>query len=109
MSPFVGVGVIVALMLAVRFWRDHGTCATRVQFFQEPIRIERFIRQKRAERDTPDQRRDAFHVMRLTGQQQKADKVSKRIDQGHDFGRQTAARAPDSLSVSPPFAPVAFW
>ena len=109
MSPFVGIGVIVALMLAVRFRRDHGGCATRVQFFQKPIRIERFIRHKRAEGDIPDQWRDAFHVMRLTGQQQKADQVAKRIDQGHDFGRQAATREPNGLSLSPPFAPVAFW
>ena len=92
--------------MPVRFRWDHSACATRVQFFQEPIRIERFIRQKRAERDLPDQWRDAFHVMRLTGQQQKADQVAKRIDKGHDFCRQAAARAPDGLSLSPPFAPV---
>jgi len=44
--------------------------------------------------------------MRLTGQQQKGDQVAKRIDQGHDFGRQAATRAPDGLSDIPPFAPL---
>ena len=56
-----------------------------------------------------DQRRDALRVVCLTWQKQKADQVAKRIDQGNDFGRQAAARASNGLSVSPPFAPVAFW
>jgi hypothetical protein len=47
--------------------------------------------------------------VRLTRQQQKADQVAKCVDQCNDFGRQAAARASDGLSLSPPFAPVAFW
>jgi len=47
--------------------------------------------------------------VRLTWQQQKADQVAKSIYQGNDFGRQAAARASYGLSLSPPFAPVAFW
>lgn len=100
---------MVTPMLAVRFRRDHGGRAACVQFFKEPIRVKGLVRKKRAERGPPDQRRDAFHVMRLTGQQQEAHQVTKCIDQGHDFGRQAATRTPDSLILSPPFAPVAFW
>lgn len=109
MPPLISFGVIVALMFAVRFRRDHGTCAALIKLFQKPVRIERFIRHECAEGDTSDQRRDAFHVMRLTRQQQKADQVAKCVDQGNDFGRQAAARTSDGLSLSPPFAPVAFW
>jgi hypothetical protein len=47
--------------------------------------------------------------MRLTGQQQEADQIAERIHLRDDLGRQAAARAPDGLSASPPFAPVAFW
>ena len=109
MPPLVSFGVIVALMPAVRFRRDYGTCAALIQLFQEPVRIERFIRHERAEGDVPDQGRNAFHVVRLTRQQQKADQVAKCVDQGNDFGRQATARTSDGLSLSPPFAPVAFW
>lgn len=109
MPPLVSFGIIIALMFAVGFRRDHGSRATRVQFFQEPIRIERFIRHERTERDIADQGCYAFHVMRLAGKQQEADQIAERIDQRDDLGRQAAARAPDGLSLSPPFAPVAFW
>ncbi len=105
MPPLISLGVIVSLMLTVRFRRDHSTCAALIQLFQEPVRIERFIRHQRAEGDIPDQGRDAFHVVRLTRQQQKADQVAKCVDQGNDFGRQAAARTSNGLSLSPPFAP----
>ena len=100
---------MVALMLAVRFRRDHSGCATRVQFVREPVRIEGLVCHNCAERGIPDPRRNTFHVVRLTRQQQKADQVAKRIDQGNDFGPQTAARAAGCLSLSPSFAPVAPW
>ena len=109
MPTLISFSVIVALMLAVRCRRDHGTCAALIQLFQEPVRIERFICHERAEGDISDQRRDAFHVVRLTRQQQKADQVAKCVDQSNDFGRQAAARTSDGLSLSPPFTPVAFW
>ena len=52
---------------------------------------------------------NALHVMRLAGQQHEAHKIAKRIDQDHDLGRQSATRTSDGLSLSPPFAPLAFW
>ena len=106
MPPLISFGVIVARMLAVRFRRDHGTCAALIE---QPVRTLRLIRHERAEGDIPDQRRDALHVVRLTRQQHKADRFAKCVDQGNDFGRQAAARTPDGLSLCPPFAPVAFW
>jgi len=95
MPTLVDVCVIVALMLAARFRRDHSGCATRVQFFEEPIRIERLVRQKRPERDVADQRGNPLHVMRLTGQQQEADQIAERVHQRDDLGRQAAVRTPD--------------
>ena len=52
---------------------------------------------------------DAERIMALAGQQHKAHQVSQRVHQRDDFGRQSAARAPDGLILSPPFAPLAFW
>jgi hypothetical protein len=43
----------------------------------------------------------------LPRQKHEPHQVSERIHQGHDFGRQPASRPPDSLGLSPPFAPLA--
>ncbi len=42
----------------------------------------------------------AGQVMRLAAGQEEADRVAERIDQGMDFGAQSAARAPDRLVVA---------
>jgi hypothetical protein len=47
--------------------------------------------------------------MSLTGQKYEVDQVTERVDQSNDLGGQSAARAPDGLILSPPFAPLAFW
>lgn len=39
--PLVGVAIVVTILLAVRFWWDERSCATRINFFKQPIRIER--------------------------------------------------------------------
>lgn len=82
--------------------------APRIKLFEQPIGIERLVRQQRVKRDALDQRGDAFHVVGLPRQQQEPHQIAKRIDQRHDLRRQPTARAPDGLSLSPPFAPVAF-
>ena len=38
-----------------------------------------------------------------------ADQIAERIHKRHDLGGQAAARAPDGLTRSPPFAPVPCW
>ena len=109
MSPLVDLSVIIALDSAVGFGRDNGGCAALVEVLQQPVRIKRLVREQRIKRNAPDQRRDTFHIMRLSRQQQKAHQITERIHQCNDFGRQSATRAPNGLSLSPPFAPVAFW
>jgi hypothetical protein len=47
--------------------------------------------------------------MALPRQEQKAGKIAQRVDQSDDLGRQAAARTPDRLILSPPFAPVPCW
>ena len=100
---------MVSVSLSVRLRQDHRGRATRVQFLQKPVCVERLVGQQRAEGNAPDQRRDPFHVMRLTWQQHEPHEVAERIHQRHDLRRQSAARTPDGLSLSPPFAPIAFW
>ena len=47
--------------------------------------------------------------MALAGQEDEANQIAQGINQGDDLGGQTAARPPDGLILSPPFAPLAFW
>ena len=108
MPPLVDFGVIVALDFAVGFGRYYGGCAARIEVLSRPIRIERLVRAQGIACNAFDQRRDAFHVMRLPQQKQEPNPVTERIHQGHDLGCQPAAGAPNGLSLSPPFAPVAF-
>ena len=65
--------------------------------------------QKRGKTQPLKQRHDAFAGMALSRHQAKVDQVAQAIHQHHDLAGQTTARAPDGLSPSPPFAPVAFW
>ncbi len=55
-----------------------------------------------------DQGSNPLHAVRLPRQKQKVEQVAERIGQGHDPGRQPAARASDGLTLCPPFAPEAF-
>ena len=59
--------------------------------------------------DIPDQGLDAHHVVALAGQEHEADQAAQGIHKGDDLGGQAAARSPDGLISSPPFAPLAFW
>jgi len=85
MPPLVDLRVIIALDFAVRFGRDHGGCTTLVEVLQQPVRIGRLIRERPVKRNASDQRRDTFHIMHLSRQQQKADQIAERIHQCHDF------------------------
>lgn len=77
---------MVSKVFSVRLRRDHRGRATRVQFLQKPVCVERLVGQQRAEGNVPDQRRYTLHVMRLAGQQQEAHEVTERIHQRHDLG-----------------------
>ncbi|TQM89495.1 hypothetical protein BD293_4514 [Roseinatronobacter monicus] len=108
-SPLVGVFIVITQELAVRFrWDDRGGTA-RIEFCEKPIGIERLVGQESIEGNSIDERFDALHVVSLTGQENEVGQVSERVDQSNDLGGQSAARAPDGLILSPPFAPLAFW
>lgn len=109
MSPLIGMPVVIALDLTVRFRRNDCARAAPIQLGKQPVGIEGLVGQKSIEGHVVDQRCDAFEVMSLTRQDNKVEQVSERIDQRHDLGGQSAARAPDGLSVSSPLAPLAFW
>ena len=108
MPPFVSMSVKFSLDLAVRFRWDDCARTPRIQLREKPIGVEGLVRKKGIEGHVLDQWRDAFQVVGLTWQENEIEQIPERIDQRHDLGGQSAARAPDGLSLSPPFAPLAF-
>ena len=107
--PLIGVLIVIAQDLAVRFRWDDRAGTARVEFREKPVGIECLVGQESIEGNAIDQRFDALHVVGLTGQENEVGQVSERVDQSNDLGGQSAARAPDGLILSPPFAPLAFW
>ncbi len=79
-----------------------GEGAAIVEFGPDPVDIEGLVRQEGLEVDVHDEGLDTDTILALAGQQDEARKIAERVNQGHDLGRQTAARAPDSLILSPP-------
>jgi len=76
-----------------------------VEFADDPVDVEGLVRDQAAERGGADQRRHADRVMALTGQKFETHKVSQRIGERDDPGRDPAARGAYGLALSPPFAP----
>lgn len=109
MAPFVHFVVDLDRLFPMFSRWDDAERAARIEFEPEPVGIEGFIVKQRLKRHTIDQRPDPHDVVALAWHQDKAQQVAEGIDQRHDFGRQSAFRAPDSLILSPPLAPVAFW
>lgn len=101
--------IVIAQELAARFrWDDRGGSA-RIEFVEKPIGIERLVRQEGIEGNAIYERFHALNVVSLTGQENEVGQVSERVDQSNDLSGQSAARAPNGLMLSPPFAPLAFW
>ena len=108
-APLIHVEVARDGLAAIGFGRDDRDCPPLVQFGAQPIDIEGLVAEERGEVDVLDERFDAEAVVALTGQQGEASEIAERVDQRDDLGRQTAARSPDGLILSPPLAPVPCW
>ena len=84
---------------------DDDSCAALVEVFDDPVRIEGFVGDQRAEFDVLDQRGDSNRVVTLSRQEDEADQIAEGIGQGEDLGGPAAFRLAYSLALSPPFAP----
>src|SRR5271166_4691955 len=109
MAPFVHLEVAIDRVLSIRFGWNDGDGAPAVELGAEPIVVEGFVGEQGADGDAGDQRFDADAVVSLTRQQGEARQIAERIDKRDDFGRQTTARSPDCLILSPPLAPAPCW
>ena len=109
MAPFVHLHVEIDRVLSIRFGRNDGDGAPVVEFGAQPIVVEGFVGEQGAERDIRNQRFDADAVVALSGHEDEAREIAERVDKREYFGRQTAARSPDWLILSPPLAPAPCW
>ena len=104
-APLVHLLVDRERLRSARVLGDHRLGPALVELGDDPIAIEGCVPDQRLEGDALDERRHADGVVALTWQQDEADQVAQRIDQGEDLGRYAALGAPDRLILGPPFAP----
>ena len=113
MAPSVHVKVAGNGPRPVGFGRDDRLRAPVVQSCpvlrhgvgSQPVDLDGLVGQQRGEIDVGNERRDVHAIVTLPRQQDDAHQIAQGIDQRHDLGCQTTARAADSLSLSPPLAP----
>src|SRR4029450_10794554 len=109
MAPFVHFGIMSDAPGAIGLGRDNRCSVAFLELGAQPVVVESLVTDERLKIETGDQRLDADAVVALAGQQHEANEVTEGVDQGHDFGGQTATRAAYGLILSPPFAPVPCW
>ena len=105
MPPFVAVFVKLRWEFPVRLRRNDRNNPRVIQIFTQPVGIKSAICKEHLARDALDQLRCFTQIMGLPRHQTEGDQVAKRIGQREDFGGNSAARLPYSLTLSPPFAP----
>ena len=108
MPPLVHLVVVVDRLLAIALRRYDRCRTTFAQIHPQLVAVEGLVAEEGADRQALDQRRNTLAVVPLARQQDEVDQVAERIDQRDDLRGQAAARAPNGLALSPPFAPVAF-
>jgi hypothetical protein len=108
MAPLIHLAVIGNRLFPVTLRRDHRLGATLVQLRPQLVVVESLVAEKSGECQALKQPRNTFAIMPLTRQQDEIDQIAQCIDESEDLRCQAAARAPNSLMLSPPFAPVAF-
>src|SRR6201988_3771022 len=105
MPPFVHLLVDGERLCAARMLGDDGLGAARVEICDDGVAVERLVGDQRVEGQSLDERRDAYRVEALSGQQHETHEIAERVGEGQDFGGHAAFRAADRLALGPPFAP----
>jgi hypothetical protein len=98
MPRFVEVLVVGTGPLAVALRRDDHLLSCSSERIDHPfISIKGFVGDQCVGAHVWQQVVGADQIMHLAAGQMEADRIAKGIDQGVDFGAQSAARTPDSL------------
>ena len=101
MSRSIEVAVIVTRHRPFGGGRDHRHFARRRQFLDHPlIGIERLIGDQSVGLHIRQEVVGTDQIVRLPAGQEKAGRVSERVDHGVDLGAQSSARAADRLILA---------
>lgn len=106
MPPSIHDEITMDEVLAIRFRRYDGLGLRFTEQFTQTIVVESLVGQQSLHVDAIDQVGCCDAVVALSRKQNEAGKISERINEGNDLCCQSAARAPDCLMASPPFAPM---
>ena len=87
MSPAIHGEVAGYGTLAVGLRWDHRGGSAVVELLAEPVIVEAFVSDQRADLDPGDQGSDALTIMALAGQQNETGEIAEAIDQGDDLAR----------------------
>ena len=109
MAFLVEFGVMGEGLSAGAVSGDHGGDVAAGQVCPEGVGIEGLVGDEDLDRDASDQRCGLGALMHLAGGEAHAQRIAERIDGDVQLGTQPAARAPDGVILSPPFAPAACW
>lgn len=98
MARLVQLLVEAALGFAVALGRDHRGFACREKRVDHAlVGVEGFVRQQSVGFHLRQQHVGACQIMRLALGQEEGQRIAQRVDQGMDFGAQSALAAPDRL------------
>ena len=101
MARRIKLSVVVARRRPVGSRRDHrGLARGRQRLKDARIGVERLVCDQRIGLHRGQQVVGPLQVVRLAAGQEEVDRVAQRVDQGVDFGAQSAARAPDRLVLT---------
>ncbi len=79
MAPFAGLGVDLARCHPVGVLRDHDPGAALIKVFNDPVDVERLVRDQATEVDPVDPPRATDRVAALSGQKGEIDKIARCI------------------------------
>jgi hypothetical protein len=86
-----------ARFFSVRFGRDYGGNAARLEACDEGVRVIALVSEDRSSLDLFEQRLGLFDIMHLALRNRKYQRVAEGVDDRMDLCAQTAAGAPDGL------------
>lgn len=111
MARLVQLFVEGAWAFAIALGRDHRVFPGRTKRFDDAlVSIKSFVCQQRIGLQLRQQRVGPLQIMRLTRGQEEGERIAQGIDQGVDFGAQSAFAAPDRLVFAVFFlAPALCW
>ena len=100
-TRFIELFVVLALMLAIGFWRDDGALASFVERLDNTlVGIEAFVGDHNVGLDLRQQDVGAVEIAGLSGCEREAGWIAQSINRRIDLGAQSAFAAPDGFVLA---------